>query len=89
MNGNKKAKLVIVREIGDVIDFNERRKSLKATIKRDKANLELEKNNKYNISAEDNNYYIDTITKLIYNLHLVEDGLKGQFNIVVFLEELY
>lgn len=89
MNGNKKAKLVIVRERGDVIDFDERRKSMKATIKRDKANLELEKNNKYNIDAEDNTYYIDAITKLIYNLHLIEDGLKGQFDIVVFPEELY
>ena len=80
---NKKAKLIIVRERGDVIDFNERRESMKATIKRDKANLELEKNN---IDAEDDDFYIDAITNLIYTLHLVEDGLKGRFDIVVIPE---
>lgn len=85
MSGNRKAKLIIVRERGDVIDFNERRKSMEATIKRDKAKLEI--SNKYNIEDENTNYSIDVITNLIFNLHLVEDGLKGRFDIVVMSEK--
>ena len=80
MSGNKKAKLIIVRERGDIIDFDERRKSMKATIRRD---IEWAK------KTPEVNETNDVIITLIYNLHLVEDGLKGQFDIVVFPEELY
>ena len=81
---NKKAKLIIVRERGDVIDFDERRKSIKATIKRD---IEvLETHYKYGIGDENDNCYTDAITTLISNLHHIEDGLKGRFDVVVIPE---
>lgn len=81
---NKKANLIILRERGDVIDFNERCESLKATIKRDKAKLEIR--NKYNTEDENNCFYVDALIRLIYNLHLIEDGLKGRLDIIVIPE---